>query len=579
MAGDVTFSRRRFLAATTGGLALAATRGLPAGAAALAGPGSLPDPSRPAGVPDPRIPIDHVVVVMMENHSFDNYFGLLPRRGQPAADGFRFDASGRPADTNPAPGGVIRAFHMPTTCQPEGQVNQTWTGTRISIDGGRMDGFIEASQGAAMGYWDDSDIPFYYSLGRTFTLANRWFASVTGQTYPNRRYLMAATSYGLISTVLPGVNDPPPPNGTIFDRLNAHGITWTNYFTDLPQTAIIPSVVKSNLTIKTAATPAGHYATTAQFLLDAAAGTLPNVAFVDPEFGAVDAVGGVLPSGLQTLVPTSVRAQGGDEENPQNITFGESFVASIVHAVMASPLWPRTLLVWTYDEHGGWYDHVPPPAAVLPDTIPPDLAPTDVPGRFDLYGCRVPAVVVSPWSKPAAVTGVVHDHTSILKFIEEKWNLPAITYRDANAASLGDFLDFSRPRMLEPPALAGAPVLLPCDAGNQNPAVSAVATGPEPSSGPGPGAAGSGAAGSGAAGSGAVGSAELPPTGWSPGVAGVTGIAAVLAGTVGLAARRGVGRAEDGRSEGGHCGAPHGAPQTAPSRDPQPDPGRSSGGR
>jgi phospholipase C len=111
------------------------------------------------------------------------------------------------------------------------------------------------------------------------------------------------------------------------------------------------------------------------------------------------------------------------------------------------------MLVWLYDEHGGYYDHVPPPAAIAPDSIKPILGSQHDKGGFTRYGPRVPAVVVSPWSRPHAVSNVVHDHTSVLKFIEQKWNLPAMTYRDANAHSLHDFFDFSRPRMLEPPAL------------------------------------------------------------------------------------------------------------------------------
>jgi phospholipase C len=124
--------------------------------------------------------------------------------------------------------------------------------------------------------------------------------------------------------------------------------------------------------------------------------------------------------------------------------------------VLASPLWPRTLLVWLYDEHGGYYDHVPPPSAVAPDSIPPALAAGDVPGGYNIYGPRVPAVVVSAYAQPHAVSDVVHDHTSVLATIESKWNLPALTYRDANAATLSDFLSptrtFGASPALAPPA-------------------------------------------------------------------------------------------------------------------------------
>ena len=125
------------------------------------------------------------------------------------------------------------------------------------------------------------------------------------------------------------------------------------------------------------------------------------------------------------------------------MSYGEYWAYQTVKAVLDSPAWPRTLLIYTYDEHGGYYDHVPPPAAIAPDSIPPALGPGDVPGGYDIYGPRVPAIVASPYSKPNAVTNVVHDHTSVLATIEAKWNLPALTYRDANAKTVMDFLDLA----------------------------------------------------------------------------------------------------------------------------------------
>src|SRR5207253_3289081 len=120
------------------------------------------------------------------------------------------------------------------------------------------------------------------------------------------------------------------------------------------------------------------------------------------------------------------------EEDPDDMYYGEIWAYQVVEAVLKSPAWGRTLLIYTYDEHGGYYDHVPPPAAVPPDAIPPRLGPNDPRGGYDLYGPRVPAVVVSGYARPRAVTNVVHDHTSILATIEAKWNLPAMTHRDAN---------------------------------------------------------------------------------------------------------------------------------------------------
>ena len=212
-----------------------------------------------------------------------------------------------------------------------------------------------------------------------------------------------------------------------------------------------------------------------QFYVDAAAGTLPAVSFVDPEINLPHEIVSQIRNNLHLTVPPSsqINGLGASEEGPDNIQFGESFAASIINAVINSPVWPRTMLVWLYDEHGGWYDHVAPIAVPPPDNIAPMLSPTDVKGAFDISGCRVPAVVVSPWSKPNGVTNVAHEHTSVLAFLEQKWNLPAITRRDANAPSMLDFLDFSRPRMLEPPPLTAPadPLISQARCSNANPAI------------------------------------------------------------------------------------------------------------
>src|SRR6201987_1641179 len=131
---------------------------------------------------------------------------------------------------------------------------------------------------------------------------------------------------------------------------------------------------------------------------------------------------------------------------------GEKWAQDVVAAVLRSPAWSRTLLIYTYDEHGGYYDHVPPPAATAPDDIPPKLQQGDPPGSYDMLGPRVPAVVVSPHSTPGGVTNVTPDHPSILAAIEPKWNLPPLTRRDANAAPVMDFLA-PEPALLNPPAI------------------------------------------------------------------------------------------------------------------------------
>jgi phospholipase C len=336
-----------------------------------------------------------------------------------------------------------------------------------------------------MGYWTEEDLPFYYGLARTFPLADRWFCSCLGPTFPNRRFLVAGTANGLIDD-LPWDLVDYPEAGTIFDSLSSHGISWVNYH-NVHRTKVflrrllgggglialrrlaqlgrwlpgVTNAVRGNISFTADLYPLGyarcvrHLRSTQRFFADAAAGTLPAVSIVDPDFGAYS------------------------EENPQDISLGEAFAAAVVNAVMSGPAWESTLLLWIYDEHGGYYDHVPPPEAVPPDDIPArnwqlslpswlraalrpllgkslaDLENADAgPATYDRYGFRVPAVIVSPYARPDLVLSEVLDHTSVLKLIEEKWNLRPLTRRDAAAASPLAALDLDAPpAFLKPPSL------------------------------------------------------------------------------------------------------------------------------
>jgi phospholipase C len=410
----------------------------------LQSPGTRPDPSRPEGV-DTFPQIEHIILLMMENHSFDDHFGMLGR-----GDGFRLDDAGRPRDANPdGSGSFIRAFRMPSGCQLRAVPSQAWNASHTAWNGGRNDGFVRASGAVAMGYWTGDDIPFYYGLGRTFPLCDRFFCSVLAQTYPNRRFLLAGTAAGIVSTTNEALVAPPPPNGTIIDRFAQHGITWKNYYSNLPAVGVIPQHLSNH--------PA-NFVNISEYFTDAQRGTLPSVSFVDPHFSI------------------------SSEENPQDIRFGEQFSAQVINAAMHGPAWPKTLLVWFYDEHGGYCDHVPPPRAVKPDDIPPSITvPPDLPGAYDRYGFRVPAVIVSPYARRNYVSHHVHDITSVLRLIETKWNLAALTYRDANATELLDTLDLrGRPRFLDPPELPepafvrGAATCVPGDPGGPIPPDDAV---------------------------------------------------------------------------------------------------------
>jgi len=424
------------------GLGAWGSAGALAGAAALRQPGTRPYPGLPLGT-DTIPQIKHIVVVMMENHSYDNRLGTLRR---PGADGFTF-AHGVPTATNSyANGDIQHAFHMPTTCQLDGKPAQDWTASHTQFDGGRNDGFVISGSGpVAMGYWDTADQPFYHSLARTFPVADRYFSSVLGQTFPNRRYLIGATSIGQINDTLPALTDYPA-NGTIFDALDSAAVTWKDYYSSTQQLGGTTLPAATSLLYPPAffRNPARTVPVTA-FFSDAAAGTLPGYCIVEPDYGVQS------------------------EENPQNIAAGEAFVASVINAVMSGPAWMNTLLIWTYDEHGGYYDHVPPPAALAPDDIPPAITPGLLPyNGFAQYGFRVPFAIISPYARPAYVSHQVMDHTSICALVEAKWNLPAMTLRDANAVPPLDMLDFRRAAFATPPVLAQPlldvdPSALACD--------------------------------------------------------------------------------------------------------------------
>ena len=272
-------------------------------------PVSLPFPNLPAGT-DTIPQIEHIVVLMMENHSYDNKLGMLHR---PGANGFRLGRDGLPTATNPyANGDIQHAFRMPTTCQ-NGTVTQEWGNSHIQYGNGKMDGFVITSQaeaGWAIGRRRTS--PSTTRWRGSSRSADAYHCSVLGQTYPNRRYLLAATSIGQVNDTVPNLTDYPP-NGTIYDQLDAHGITWKDYYTDLASTELYPPLYLKNIGTKVVPI--------AGFFSDAAAGTLPNYSLVEPDYSTQS------------------------EEDPQNIAVGEAFAASVINAVINGPAWDRTLLM------------------------------------------------------------------------------------------------------------------------------------------------------------------------------------------------------------------------------------------
>lgn len=394
------------------------------------GAGALPVDTLPPGTPHGnQIPINHIVVFMQENRSFDHYFGHLYKKGQPAAEPQPAGAS----NPDPLSGAPIEAFHQRRACE-FADLNHSWNGTHREWNNGAMDGFTAQNVNAAdpsgqrtMGYYSASNLGFYYKLYRTFAMGDRYFCSLLSQTFPNRFYLVAGSSFGHIRNDLPTVaTDFDQP--TIFKLLDDAGVSWKIYAAQISENLVF-AYVRNHVP--------SMIAPIADYYTNAAAGTLPQVSFIEPVY-------------LGNVNSES------DEHPPANVQVGQAFAAQVITALLSSPLWTQSALFHMYDEHGGFYDHVPPPPACVPDAIPPMLQPNDVLGAFDRYGIRVPAVVVSPYAKRRFVSHVVNDHTSVLRFIETRFDLPALTVRDANANPMLEFFDFQNPRFMTPPRLPKA---------------------------------------------------------------------------------------------------------------------------
>jgi len=351
------------------------------------------------------IPLTHIVVVMNENRSFDHYWGKLASEGQPEAEGIPSTFSNKDAA-----GKVVAPFHLSSTCL-ERDPPHGWAAMHAKWNSGKMDGFVTQSDVApsnghyAMGYYTASDLPFYNFLGKTWAIGDRNFASVIGPTWPNRDYLYAATSDGVTNTFERKITVP-----TIFDALTTAKVKWGIYGNGGVRTDCIGMAPGDPGTNKLA-----------PFFTQLAAGTLPPVSFLDPT--------------------------GTQDEHPDNdVQGGEAWARSIYEAARKSPLWPKMAVIYTYDEGGGLFDHVPPPKACLASASE---------AKFDRLGFRVPLIIVSPYARPHFVSHKTHEHTSITRLIELLHDLPALTGRDANSDALLDLFDFNCPSMLDaPPAPA-----------------------------------------------------------------------------------------------------------------------------
>lgn len=426
--------------------------------------------------------IDHVVIMMLENRSFDHYFGTYK-----GVRGFNDQSAAYnqpyPNNTSSAPTGVLLPYHLDTTTTNAActhDITHDWVPQHQSWDSGKMDGFVTSRLAInandavlAMGYYTRGDLPFYYALADAFTLCDNYYCSVIGPTDPNRLYSMAASI------------DPDGKNGgpivqtlvatrasmigkltytTMPEQLQARGISWKVY--NAPDQNVLNGVYSDNVLpyFKNFQDPASVLFKNAfgpqfptDFVADATTGNLPQVSWIIPS--VVDS-----------------------DHPPSPALFGEATVSAVVSALTANPAaWAKTALFITYDENGGFFDHVPPPtapagtpgeyltAAPVPD---PSLEGSPaITGPIGL-GFRVPMIIVSPFSRGGLISSDAFDHTSLLRFLETRFGAEVPNLSAWRRSAVGDMttafnfhkVDTSVPS-LPTPSTAGAGTIAEC-AGN-----------------------------------------------------------------------------------------------------------------
>ncbi|MGA3048128.1 MAG: alkaline phosphatase family protein [Terracidiphilus sp.] len=370
-------------------------------------------------LPSPELSgIEHVVVLMMENRSFDHMLGWLPNANGRQAGLTYLDNNGNPQPT--------QRLDFYVGCAHPDPVH-TYPGGRTVINGGKMDGWLHAgsNDSFSIGYYEEADLPLFAALARNFTTLDNYFSSILTSTTPNRIFQHAAQTDRLSNTsdlcTLP----------TIWDSLQVAGVSCRYYYSNVPMLSLWGTKYLgiSNLF--------------EQFTADVASGALPAVSFIDPPYTLLD-------DGL-----------GADDHPHADLRNGEIFLRNVIMTLAASPHWQKTVLVINRDEWGGFFDHVPPPRVIAPNAVDTDL----VDGKA-LLGCRVPTLIVSPFTRgnPAnpRVNSLLYDHTSVLKLIEWRWGLEPLTARDASdeVANLASALNFIVKDMSVPalPAIADPPV-------------------------------------------------------------------------------------------------------------------------
>lgn len=412
--------------------ALAALLGLAGGALTVAGLGAVPPQVATAHAPAGIEKVKHIIWIIQENHSFDNYFGTYP-----GADGF---PPGTCAPVLPGSARCITPFHMPAD-MPPCDLAHRWVIAHAAYDHGAMDGFVWAEGTPyTMGYYDERDIPNYWNYARHFTLCDRFFSSLMGASLPNHLYTVAAQSGGVINNIfsVKEIEDTlDTPGGysfaTMVNLFTQANVSWKYYVETQP---VNPTEKKRDFlahpdpkhyslwnplpgfkAIRENPEQMAHLVSLNEYFQDLDHGTLPEVAWIVP--------------------------MGRDSEHPPAPAWaGMWYVTRLLNALMQSPYWKDSVVFLTWDDYGGFYDHIAPPLV-------------DAYG----YGPRVPTLVISPFAKPGYISHHTYDFTSMLKFIEARFGLGHLTARDDRADGMLDSLDFTQSS--DPPLVIPIPANLP----------------------------------------------------------------------------------------------------------------------
>ncbi len=376
--------------------------------------------------------IDHVVVLMLENRSFDSLLGRLYPAG-PTFDGLIGNEVNL-VNGQPVMVWTSGAGEQLDTCVPNPDPAELFTDMNEQIfgpDGSAiptMAGFASnyakvpgATAKNVMHYYIPEQVPVISTLARSFGVSDRWHASAPNQTWPNRFFAHCGTANGYVN------NSPlhvPYVMKTVFNCLTEKHRSWRIYFHDVPQSATIARIWSE--------LPDHIYSFEDHFMADAMAGRLPNYSFIEPRYFTCEAV---------NRIPN-------DEHPPHDVMLGERLIARCYDAIRNGAGWDRTLFIVTYDEHGGLYDHVPPPPAVSPDNKFHDGF------KFDRFGVRVPAVLISPWIPAGSIVrptgGTPFDHTSIIATLRKLFGIGPLLARDASAPDLLAALSLDAPSNVGP---------------------------------------------------------------------------------------------------------------------------------